>query len=102
MPATTRSFTGTPGDTDPAAQTITITNTGGGTLDDLSLGTIVYTGSGSNWLTAGLDQLSAPATLTLSVATGALALGTYSAALTVESGKADNSPVTVTVTFTPR
>ena len=84
---------------DPAAQTVAVTNAGTGTLSGLAVGTISY-GSGSGWLTATLNQSTAPATLTLSVAKGALAAGTYTATVPVTSAAAGNSPQSVAVTFT--
>ncbi|MGD0485226.1 MAG: cohesin domain-containing protein, partial [Gemmatimonadales bacterium] len=84
---------------DPAAQTVTVTNAGTGTLGGLAVGTISY-GSGTGWLTATLDQATAPATLTLNVAKGALGPGTYTATVPVTSAVAGNTPQTVAVTFT--
>ncbi len=84
---------------DPAPATVSVTNTGGGSLTGLAVGTISY-GSGSGWLTATVNPATAPATLTLTVAKGALAPGTYTATVPVTSPVAGNSPQTVAVTFT--
>jgi hypothetical protein len=92
-------FTDTLTTSDPAAQTVSVTNTAGGALTGLAVGTISY-GSGSGWLTASLNQAAAPATLTLTTAKGALGPGTYTATVSITSAVASNSPQTVTVTFT--
>ncbi|HXI19769.1 MAG TPA: Ig-like domain-containing protein, partial [Gemmatimonadales bacterium] len=83
--------------------TIGISNAGGSTLDNLSLGTIAYSGTATGWITASLDQATAPATLTVDANTGGLALGTYSATIPIQAPSAPNSPqnVTVVLTLTP-
>lgn len=96
--ATSRSFSANAGGANPASQTVSITNTGGGSLTGLAR-TISYS-SGSGWLTATLNTTTAPATLTLQPATAGLGGGTYSATVTITSPVATNSPRTVTVTFT--
>lgn len=92
-------FTGVIGQADPPNQTVAVSNGGGGTLSQLSLGAIVYAGT-SGWLTASLSGTTAPATVTLSVDRGGLAPGSYTASFTVVSPVADNSPRTVDVSFT--
>jgi hypothetical protein len=92
-------FVDTAGTADPAARTVAVTNAGTGTLSGLAVGTISYTG-GSSWLTASLNQTTAPATLTLTAAKGALAPGSYSATVPITSAAAGNSPQSVSVTFT--
>jgi hypothetical protein len=99
LASTSLTFNATAGGADPASQPITVSNSGGGALTGLSVGTITY-GSGSGWLTATLDQATAPATLTVHAATGALAPGSYTATIPVTSPVAGNSPRTVSVTFT--
>ena len=77
---------------------VAIGNVGGVTLDSMALGTITFTqGGATGWLTASLNQPTAPATLSLSVSTVGLALGTYSATVPITAPSADNSPQTVTV-----
>lgn len=84
----------------PPAQTVNVTNGGGGTLTGLSLGTIGYgAGQPTGWLAAAFDQAQAPATLTLSFTSAALAEGTYTATLPILSPVASNSPVAITVTL---
>ncbi len=82
----------------PAAQTVAVSNSGGGTLTGLS--TTVQYASGAGWLTASLNSTSAPATLTLQPNTAGLAVGSYSATVTVASSVAGIASVTVPVTLT--
>ncbi len=84
----------------PPAQTVNVTNSGGGSLTGLSLGTIAYGGGQpTGWLAASFDQAQAPATLTLAVTSAALAEGTYTATIPILSPVASNSPVAITVTL---
>ncbi len=81
---------------------VDITNSGGGTLSGLSIGSIAYSGGASGWIT--IASLSSPtaspsAQLQIHVATGGLAGGTYTAQVPVQSSGATNSPQTVAVTF---
>ena len=93
-----RTFQADEGGSDPPAQTVSVTNGGGGSLTGLSA-TISYT-SGSGWLSASLNSTTAPATLTIQPVTGSLSAGTYEATISVASSGADNSPQAVDVTFT--
>src|SRR5439155_3562155 len=64
---TSVSFGATPGGANPAPQTVSITNGGGGTLSGLAVEPISYgTGQPTGWLSATLSGSTAPATLTLS------------------------------------
>ena len=94
----TLTFAGTQRMADPAAQTVAVTNSGGGSLTGLAVGTISY-GTGSGWLTATLDVTAAPATLTVRAALGTLAAGAYTATIPITSAVAVNSPRNVSVTF---
>jgi hypothetical protein len=88
------------GGTNPPSQVINLTNGGGGTLTGLGLGTITYGVGASNWISsAQLSGANAPATLTIQVTTGSLAIGSYTATVPVTSGVASNSPLDVSVTF---
>src|SRR5262249_5404866 len=70
------SFTATAGGSNPANQTINITNTGGGTLN--------FTASDdAPWLTVSPASGTAPSTLTASVNVSGLAAGTDTVALTL-------------------
>ena len=85
------SFTATQGGSNPANQTLSISNTGGGTL----------TWSASDnapWLTIGPASGTGNGAVTLSVATGTLATGSHSGTVTMSATGA--TPVTVPVTFT--
>jgi len=90
---TSLSFTATAGGANPANQTISITNTGGGTLN--------WTASDNQtWLTLSPASGTAPSTLTASVSTTGLAAGTYNATITITATGATNSPLSVPVTLT--
>jgi alpha-tubulin suppressor-like RCC1 family protein/uncharacterized protein YjdB len=95
------SLVATEGGADPAAETVNVTNSGGGVLSGLALGTITYgTGEPAGWLAASLSGPTAPATITLQATTGSLSAGTYTAMVPVTSGVARNSPQVIDVTFT--
>ena len=95
-----QTFTAVAGEANPAAQTVQLTNGGGGTLDGLTA-TVTYTaGQPAGWLNAALSSPAAPSTLTLTATTGTLAAGAYTASVAVGSPSAANSPQTVNVTFT--
>jgi hypothetical protein len=99
LSATTASFNATAGGANPSPQAVGITNTGGGTLDDLTTAIVHASGQPTGWLTATLGSATAPTQLTLQAETGSLAAGTYNATVEVRSAKASNSPQTVAVTF---
>ncbi|MBO0797685.1 MAG: S8 family serine peptidase [Blastocatellia bacterium] len=87
------SFTATAGGSNPASQTISVSNTGAGTLN--------FTASeNGSWLTISPTSGTAPATLTASVNISGLAAGTYNATITISASGATNSPVNVPVTLT--
>jgi hypothetical protein len=84
----------------PAAQTVSVTNGGGGTVSGLSASVTYSAGQATGWLAASLSSTTAPSTLTLTVTTGLLLPGTYTATVSVTSPVVSNSPQTVSVTFT--
>src|SRR5262245_37671087 len=87
------SFTATAGGSNPASQTINITNTGAGTLN--------FTASDdASWLTVSPTSGTAPATLTASVNISGLAAGAYNGTITISATGATNTPVSVPVTLT--
>ncbi|MGE0158637.1 MAG: beta strand repeat-containing protein [Gemmatimonadales bacterium] len=88
------SFAPPPG-TSTLTQTVSITNTGAGTLTGLS----ATVSSGAPWLQATLSQTTAPATLTLSVVPGALSVATRNATVTIASAVAGNTPRTISVSY---
>lgn len=85
----------------PPAQTVNVTNGGGGTLTDLSLGTPTYAqGQPTGWINAALDRTFAPAVITLTANPAGLNTGTYTATVAVRSTVASNTPISLTVTLT--
>jgi len=101
LSTTSVSFSDTLQTSDPASQTVSIINRSGGTLSGLVLGAVSYGASQpTGWLAASLSTTTAPATLTVSVAKGALPAGVYTATVPVASAVASNSPKAVSVSFT--
>ena len=96
---TSATFTDTVGTANPPSQTVSVTNSGGGSLTGLAVGTISYGSGASGWLTASLGGTIAPTTLTLSANLSGLVAGTYTATVPITSGVASNSPQSVSVTF---
>jgi uncharacterized protein YjdB len=95
------SFGSTAGGANPAAQTVTVANSGGGTLSGLAAGAVTYTaGQPTGWLTAAFEgSTTDPAPLTLRATTGSLAMGTYTASVPVTSSLAGVNAKTFPVTF---
>jgi hypothetical protein len=92
---TSLAFSGTAGGASPAAKTVAVTNTGGGTLD-------VTASDDAAWLAVTPASATAPATLTVTPTITGLAAGTYTATVTVTAttGGATGSPKTIAVTLT--
>lgn len=91
----------TVGTTSPAAVTVAVSNSGTGTLNGLSLGTISYGAGASGWLTAAISGADAPATITLTASNAGRAAGTYTATVPVASSVASTQSLTVTFTLSP-
>ena len=88
---TSLSFAATQGDANPATQILSISNTGGGTLN--------WTASdNAAWLRLSRTSGTNNGLVIASVVTGATAVGTYNGTITLSAIGA--SPVTVPVTFT--
>lgn len=87
------SFTATAGGANPANQSVSITNTGGGTLNWSA-------SSNASWLSVSPASGTAPSTSTASVNISGLAAGTYNGAITITATGATNSPISVPVTLT--
>ncbi len=87
------SFTGSVGGANPAAKTLSLANTGGGTLN-------YTTSDNASWLAVTPASGTAPGTLSVSVSTAGLAQGTYNGSVTVTAAGAGGSPATIPVTFT--
>ncbi len=96
---TSATFTDTVGTANPPSQTVSVTNSGGGSLTGLAVGTISYGSEASGWLTPSLSGTTAPATLTLAASLSGLSAGTYTATVPITSSAASNSPQSVSVTF---
>jgi hypothetical protein len=89
----TLSFSATQGSgTNPAASTVNITNTGGGSLTFTA-------GSDSSWLSVTPTSGTAPQELQISAILGTIVAGTYTGHVTVIAAGAQSSPATITVTF---
>jgi hypothetical protein len=103
LSSATATFAASAGAASPAAQSVTISNGGTGTLSGLATGSIVYgSGQTGGWLAASLSGATAPATLTLTPTTGTLAAGTYTANVPVTAtvSGVTNSPQSVNLTLT--
>jgi hypothetical protein len=86
-------FAGTAGGASPAAKTLAVSNTGGGTLS-------FSVADDAPWLSVSPGSGTAPQDLTVSASTAGLAAGTYTATVTVTASGAQGSPATVPVTLT--
>jgi hypothetical protein len=84
----------------PGTQTVSITNSGGGTINGIAPGTITYSAGASGWLAASVTSATTPSTLTLTTTSTALAVGNYSATVPVTSTTNGVTPLNVTVTYT--
>jgi glucose/arabinose dehydrogenase len=90
---TSLAFSATAGGANPASKTISVTNTGGGSLS--------FTASDdASWLTVSPASGSAPTDLTAAVNTSTLSAGTYTATVTVTATGVSGSPKTIPVTLT--
>jgi glucose/arabinose dehydrogenase len=87
------SFTATAGGANPASQSVSVSNTGGGSLS--------FTASDdATWLSVSPASGSAPATLTASANVAGLSAGTYNGTITVAASGASGSPKQIAVTLT--
>ncbi len=84
----------------PGAQTIAVTNTGGGTLRGLTTSVRHPQGTPSGWLAASVDAETAPTQLRLVVDPDDLQTGVYDAFVDVSAQGATNSPQEVRVRLT--
>ncbi|MCP9451993.1 MAG: hypothetical protein NNA23_04845 [Nitrospira sp.] len=93
---TSFSFAATQGGSNPASQTLNITNTGGGTLSWTLSENI-------SWLTLSRTSGSGNGSVTLNVTTGSLAAGTYSGTIMISATGASsvNIPVIFTISSAP-
>jgi hypothetical protein len=88
----TLSFTASTGLPSPPAQSVTLINEGTGTLNWTAT-------SSASWLLVSPSSGSAPSTLSVSVNSTSLAVGTYSGTITVTAPGATNNPQTITVSL---
>ena len=85
-------FTAIQGGSNPAAQTLSISNTGGGTLNWSA-------SENAGWLTLSAGTGTGNGTVTLQATTGALAAGSHTSTVTLGGGTGI-TPVTIPVSFT--
>jgi len=89
---TSFSFTATQGGSNPPSQTLSISNTGGGTLSWSA-------SDNANWLSLSPTSGTNSGTVTLSVNIAGLTANTYNATITITAAGATNSPATIPVTL---
>ena len=89
----TLTFAATQGGSDAAAAGVNVSNGGSGTLSFTAV-------SDSPWLSVVPGSGAAPQTLQIQATMAGLAVGGYTGHVTVTSAGSQNSPATVTVTFT--
>lgn len=85
---------------EPATQTLSITNEGGGHLDDLETSVRYTRGDADGWLSVSLRSKEAPTTASLSASARHLSGGNYAAVVRISSDVAENGSVEVEVAFT--
>lgn len=93
------SIAGTANTANPAAQSVTVSNAGGGTLAAPNV-SITYDAGAANWLTASVSGTGPTYTIAVQASIAGLSAGTYRATLAVSSAGAANSPLSVPVTMT--
>ena len=91
-PSSPLSFSVVEGSPAPAAQTLAIANTGGGTLSFTAV-------DDAAWLAVSPGSGTAPANVSVSVNPAGLARGTYTGSVRIEGAGATGSPVTIPVTL---
>jgi Bacterial Ig-like domain (group 2) len=100
LSVSTFEFSKVTGGSDPANQTLTVTNAGDGDLPNITVGPVTYgEGQPGGWLTVASAGTTAPLVVTLTARQGSLGRGIYTATLPVASPGIDNSPQSVAVTF---
>ncbi|HEY7533404.1 MAG TPA: hypothetical protein VH681_11585, partial [Nitrospiraceae bacterium] len=93
LSATNLSFTGVQGGSNPSAQTLSISNTGTGTLN-------WSVSESAAWLTPSVLSGAGAGSVSLAINTSGMSAGTYTAPLTIAASGATNTPQTVMVTLT--
>jgi hypothetical protein len=88
------SFSGTAGSSNPAAQSVAVSNTGGGTLSWTA-------SSNQTWLTASPASGSNSGSVAVQTSLAGLSAGAYTGAITINGGSAGSKTVAVTLTVAP-
>jgi subtilase family serine protease len=89
----TFSFVTEQGGNVPGGKQVSITNTGGGTIN--------WTATASApWIVLDQQSGTAPSLVTISVIPGTLAPGTYTGSISISAFGASNSPITINITLT--
>src|SRR5207244_6907235 len=81
----------------PAAQSLAVSNTGGGTLN---WSATAATTKGGNWLNVTPSSGTGSAAIQVSSAAATLGAGSYSGSITITAAGAANSPLVVQVSLT--
>lgn len=93
LSTTSLSFSGIQGGSNPAIKTVSVVNSGSGTLNWAAT-------ESASWLSLSPASGTGAGTITLSVTTAGMTAGTYSAPITIAATGATNTPQTITVTLT--
>lgn len=93
LSATTLSFSAVQGGSNPANKTISISNSGSGTLSWTAT-------ENANWLSLSPASGTGAGTISVAVNTSGLSVGTVSTPITITASGATNTPQTVTVSLT--
>lgn len=96
VPQTSLQFTAALGGPDPPAQTLSITNSGGGTL----AWTAAATSTSGSWLSVSPASGTAPSSLSVAVSAAGLTAGTYMGTVQITAPGASNTPLSIAVTLT--
>lgn len=93
-------FTGVAGGANPGLQSVSVSNSGGGTLNQLQLGSTVYGGGQpTGWLQTQLVSPSSPTLVNLRPQIGGLTSGTYTATIPVISAIPGVATTNISVTL---
>ncbi len=92
-PPSLQTFSAVVGGSNPAPQTITINNSGGGTLS-------WQASDNQNWLSLSSTSGSAGAVVTVSISIIGLSAGNYTGTITITATGATNTPLNVPITLT--
>jgi hypothetical protein len=82
-----------------ASGSVSVSNSGGGTLAGMTAAVGAYSAGASNWLTATLATTTAPTSLVLSANALNVSAGSYTAVVNVSAAAASPATQTLTVTL---